>query len=87
LRNVWPQPRLHEHFHHLRSPLPLKNSGRRTSFAENTRGYHKHIRENDICMTHTLINPPVDRSRPVEKQDKDLAAKIGIYQVDTPCRW
>ena len=45
-------------------------------FAENLRTYHKYIRENDICMTHTLINPQVDRSRPVEKQDKDLAAKI-----------
>src|SRR5246127_4269138 len=45
-------------------------------FAENIRGYHRYIRENDICMTHTLINPQVDRSRPVEKQDKDLAAKI-----------
>jgi aromatic ring hydroxylase len=48
------------------------------SFAENIRGYHEHIRENDICMTHTVINPPVDRSRPVKKQDKDLVAKIGI---------
>jgi 4-hydroxyphenylacetate 3-monooxygenase len=46
------------------------------SFAENIRGYHRYIRENDICMTHTLINPQVDRSRPVEQQDKDLAAKI-----------
>jgi 4-hydroxyphenylacetate 3-monooxygenase len=45
-------------------------------FSENIRGYHQYIRENDICMTHTLINPQVDRSRPVEKQDKDLAAKI-----------
>ena len=27
-------------------------------------------------MTHTLLNPQVDRSRPVEQQDKDLAAKI-----------
>jgi hypothetical protein len=27
-------------------------------------------------MTHTLINPQVDRSWPIEKQDKDLAAKI-----------
>jgi 4-hydroxyphenylacetate 3-monooxygenase len=45
-------------------------------FAENLRGYHEHIRENDICMTHTLVNPQVDRSQPVEKQDKDLAAKI-----------
>ena len=45
-------------------------------FAENLRAYHVHIRENDICMTHTLVNPQVDRSKPVEKQDKDLAAKI-----------
>jgi len=45
-------------------------------FAENVRSYHAQIRENDICLTHTLVNPQVDRSRPVEKQDKDLAAKI-----------
>jgi 4-hydroxyphenylacetate 3-monooxygenase len=45
-------------------------------FAENIRNYHRQIRDNDICMTHTLINPQVDRSRPVEQQDKDLAAKI-----------
>ena len=45
-------------------------------FAENIRHYHEYIREHDICLTHTLINPQVDRSRPVEKQEKDLAAKI-----------
>jgi len=45
-------------------------------FAENRRAYHTHIRDNDICMTHTLVNSQVDRSKPVEKQDKDLAAKI-----------
>jgi len=50
-------------------------------FAENVRAYHAHIRENDICLTHTLVNPQVDRSRPVEKQDKDLAAKI-IKETD-----
>jgi 4-hydroxyphenylacetate 3-monooxygenase len=27
------------------------------SFVENIRRYHGYIRENDICMTHTLINP------------------------------
>jgi 4-hydroxyphenylacetate 3-monooxygenase len=27
-------------------------------------------------MTHTLLNPQVDRSRPVERQEKDVAAKI-----------
>src|SRR5712691_9311265 len=29
-------------------------------FAENVRAYHAHIRDNDICMTHTLVNPQVD---------------------------
>jgi 4-hydroxyphenylacetate 3-monooxygenase len=45
-------------------------------FADNIRDYHVFARESDLCMTHTLLNPQVDRSRPVEKQDKDLAAKI-----------
>ena len=45
-------------------------------FSENLRAYHAYIRENDVCMTHTLVNPQVDRSKPVERQDKDLAAKI-----------
>ncbi len=46
------------------------------ALAENVSNYHVHARENDITMTHTLINPQVDRSKPVEKQEKDLAAKI-----------
>jgi 4-hydroxyphenylacetate 3-monooxygenase len=45
-------------------------------FAENVWNYYLHARENDISMTHTLINPQVDRSKPVEKQEKDLAAKV-----------
>ena len=45
-------------------------------YAENVWNYYLYARENDISMTHTLINPQVDRSKPVEKQDKDLAAKV-----------
>ncbi len=45
-------------------------------FADNVWNYYLYARENDVSMTHTLINPQVDRSKPVEKQDKDLAAKI-----------
>src|SRR5438309_6360953 len=45
-------------------------------FADNIRDYHVHAREHDLCMTHTLLTPQVDRSRPVERQEKDLAAKI-----------
>ena len=43
---------------------------------QNLRAYHVHIRENDVCRIHILVNPQVDRSKPVERQDKDLAAKI-----------
>jgi len=45
-------------------------------FAANVRAYHEHCREHDLAMTHTLINPQVDRSKPVHQQDKDLAAQI-----------
>ncbi|HPF45799.1 MAG: 4-hydroxyphenylacetate 3-monooxygenase, oxygenase component [Alphaproteobacteria bacterium] len=45
-------------------------------FADNVRNYYKFVRDNDLSMTHTLVNPQVDRSKPVEQQDKDLAAKI-----------
>lgn len=50
-----------------------KNEAR---FGEHVRDYYLHMRENDLVMTHTLVNPQVDRSRPVEQQSKDLAAKI-----------
>jgi 4-hydroxyphenylacetate 3-monooxygenase len=45
-------------------------------FADNLWNYYIHAREADIVMTHTLVNPQVDRSRPVEQQAKDLAAKV-----------
>ena len=45
-------------------------------FADNLRTYHAAVREGDLCLTHTLVNPQVDRSKPVEKQEKDLAAHI-----------
>lgn len=45
-------------------------------FADNVLNYYRHVRENDLVMTHTLVNPQVDRSKPVEQQSKDLAAKI-----------
>jgi len=49
---------------------------REPRFADHIRNYHADAREHDLCMTHTLLNPQVDRSRPVERQEKDLAAKI-----------
>src|SRR5437764_12125026 len=51
-------------------------------FADQIRDYHVHARERDLGMTHTLLNPQVDRSRPVERQEKDLAAKI-VKETDS----
>lgn len=57
----------------------------RAGCGQNMRRYADYCRDNDVVMTHVLVNPQVDRSRPVEKQDKDLAAKVvkeddkGIY--------
>jgi aromatic ring hydroxylase len=34
---------------------------------QNLRAYHVHIRENDVCRIHILVNPQVDRSKPVER--------------------
>ena len=45
-------------------------------FGENLWNYYLKCRESDLVLTHTLINPQVDRSKPVEAQEKDLAAKI-----------
>jgi 4-hydroxyphenylacetate 3-monooxygenase len=45
-------------------------------FGRNIRAFHEHVRDNDQVMTHVLINPQVDRSTSVERQEKDLAAKI-----------
>jgi 4-hydroxyphenylacetate 3-monooxygenase len=45
-------------------------------FGKYLRAYYEHIRENDLVLTHTLVNPQVDRSRPVEAQTKEVAARI-----------
>ncbi|MDH3680834.1 MAG: 4-hydroxyphenylacetate 3-monooxygenase, oxygenase component [Acidimicrobiia bacterium] len=38
------------------------------------RDYYHHIRERDLVLTHTLVTPQYDRSRPVEEQDTTVAA-------------
>ncbi len=52
------------------------------AYGRNIRGYYEHARENDVSMTHTLVNPQVDRSVPVHEQSKDLAAKI-VKETDS----
>jgi 4-hydroxyphenylacetate 3-monooxygenase len=49
----------------------------RPEFAEHVRRYYEHIRENDLCLTHTLINPQANRSVGASQQaDPYLAAGV-----------
>jgi 4-hydroxyphenylacetate 3-monooxygenase len=46
-------------------------------FAQHIRAYYEHVRENDLCLTHTLINPQANRSGgPASQPDPFLAAGI-----------
>ena len=46
-------------------------------FGENAKKYHEYMRENDLCLTHTLINPQANRSVGAAKQaDPFLAARV-----------
>jgi 4-hydroxyphenylacetate 3-monooxygenase len=45
-------------------------------FGKNVRSFYEHVRENDLVTTHALISPQVDRSKSIEYQEKDIAARI-----------
>src|SRR6266581_6275479 len=49
----------------------------RPELAENVRRYYEYIRENDLCLTHTLINPQANRNVGASEQaDPFLAAGV-----------
>jgi 4-hydroxyphenylacetate 3-monooxygenase oxygenase component len=45
-------------------------------FGHNLRQYYHYLRAQDVCLTHTLINPQIDKSKPVHQQPKNTAAAI-----------
>ncbi len=46
-------------------------------FGENVRHYYEYVREHDLCLTHTLINPQANRSvGPSQQADPYLAAAV-----------
>jgi len=50
---------------------------REPRFGENMRRYHEECRERDWCLTHTLLDPQVDRSRgPAEQSDPYLVLRV-----------
>ena len=59
---------------HLVKSFKLSNDPR---FAENMRRYHEECRVRDWCLTHTLVDPQVDRSRgPAEQSDPYLVLRV-----------
>ena len=58
-------------------------------FGENVRKYYEFVRENDFCLTHTLLNPQRSRLRntsgPVQNlQDdveEDAALKVSLIHI------
>lgn len=51
------------------------NDGR--DYAANIQGYYEHVRENDLVLTHTLINPQTNRSvGPSKQADPFIAARV-----------
>jgi 4-hydroxyphenylacetate 3-monooxygenase oxygenase component len=48
-------------------------------FADNVRRYYRYCRDNDLFLTHTLVNPPVDRSKSASQQ-ADEYAYLGIVE-------
>jgi 4-hydroxyphenylacetate 3-monooxygenase len=45
-------------------------------FGQNIRAYADYMRENDLALTHTLINPQANRSKPVSEQHDKLGAHV-----------
>lgn len=45
-------------------------------YGHNIREYYKYLRANDLALTHVLINPQTDRSRPEHEQTQNVAARI-----------
>ncbi len=46
-------------------------------YAGNIQRYYEHVRDNDLLLTHTLINPQVNRAvGPSKQQDPFIAARI-----------
>jgi 4-hydroxyphenylacetate 3-monooxygenase len=45
-------------------------------FGENMRRYYEHVRENDLALTHTLINPQKNRSLGPDQASAEVGARI-----------
>lgn len=60
----------------IASAADFFNTGERR-YGDNLRNYYEYVRENDLCLTHTLIHPQANRAvGPSKQSDPFLAARI-----------
>ncbi len=52
----------------------------RPEFADNVRSYHEYVRENDLCTTHVLTNPQVNRSASQATGQFDPYIAVGVVE-------
>jgi 4-hydroxyphenylacetate 3-monooxygenase len=52
------------------------------AYAENIRRYYEHVREHDLLLTHTLINPQANRSRSAGAQRDPYQAAAIVKETD-----
>jgi 4-hydroxyphenylacetate 3-monooxygenase oxygenase component len=51
-------------------------------YADNVKKYFKYVKENDLYLTHVLINPQVDRSQPPSKQPDEFTYLGVVKETD-----
>lgn len=49
-------------------------------FADNVRNYHEYVRENDLCTTHVLTNPQVNRGASQATGQPDPYIAVGVVE-------
>lgn len=47
--------------------------------AEKVRQYYKYVRDNDLFLTHVLVDPPIDRSKPPSEQPEPYLS-LGVVR-------
>jgi 4-hydroxyphenylacetate 3-monooxygenase oxygenase component len=55
---------------------------RETRYAENLTRYYEAARDGDWCLTHTLVDPQIDRSKGPAEQDDPFAALRLVKETD-----
>jgi 4-hydroxyphenylacetate 3-monooxygenase len=52
----------------------------RPGFADNVRAYYEYVRENDLCTTHVLTNPQVNRAQSQTTGQVDPFIAVGVVE-------